>query len=152
MALAKGIKKILDNRKAHYDYFILEEFEAGLVLTGTEVKSLRQGAANMRDSYAFVKDGELFVLGLHISPYEQGNRFNTDPDRSKKLLMHKREIMRLFGQVKQEGLSLVPLQLYFKNGRVKMSLGLAKGKKQYDKRESIAKREADIEIKRKLNS
>lgn len=149
--MKKGIQKIVENRKAHYDYFILEEFEAGLVLTGTEVKSLRQGAANLRDSYAYIKAGELFVLGLHISPYEQGNRYNTDPDRSKKLLMHKKEIMRLFGQVKQEGLSLIPLRLYFKNGKVKLALALAKGKKLYDKRESLAKREAEIEIKRKMN-
>lgn len=152
MAVQKGIKIIAENRKAYHDYFILEDFEAGMVLTGTEVKSLRQGKVNAKDSYAHIKNAELFVIGLHISPYEQGNRFNVDPDRTRKLLMHKREIMRLFGQVKQEGLALVPLKLYFKNGKVKISLGLAKGKKNYDKRESIAKREAEIEMKRRLAS
>lgn len=152
MAIQKGIKIIAENRKAYHDYFILEDFEAGMVLTGTEVKSLRQGKVNVKDSYAHIKNAELFVIGLHISPYEQGNRFNVDPDRTRKLLMHKREIMRLFGQVKQEGLALVPLKLYFKNGKVKISLGLAKGKKNYDKRESIAKREAEIEMKRRLAS
>lgn len=116
----------IKNTKAYHDYFIEDTFEAGLVLTGTEVKSIRQGTANIRDSFCVIKNGEIFVVGMHISPYEKGNIFNRDPKRDRKLLMHKREIMRLFGKVKQDGLALIPLRLYFKNGRVKMELALAK--------------------------
>ena len=129
MARAKGIKVVADNRKAHYDYIILNKYEAGIVLSGTEVKSIRGGNVNLKDSYAKILHGEMWVIGMHISPYEQGNRYNLDPMRSRKLLLHKQEIDRLFGKIKQDGLTLVPLQLYFKNGRVKLELGLAKGKK-----------------------
>lgn len=150
MAKEKGIKIISENRKARHDYFVLESYEAGVALSGTEVKSLRSGKTTLSDSYVTVIDMELFVLGWHISPYEQGNRFNKDPLRSRKLLMHKREIHRLAGRVQQEGLTLVPLKIYFKDSRVKMEIGLCKGKKLYDKRETKAKREADRAIARSL--
>ena len=143
-----GIKVIVENRRARHDYHILDTFEAGIALTGTEVKSLRAGRVNLRDSYGFVRDGELYLEGAHISPYEQGNRYNVDPLRSRKLLMHKRQIMRLFGQVKQEGLTLVPLKLYFTRGKVKVDLALCKGKKLYDKREAAATRDAKREMER----
>lgn len=139
---------IADNRKARHDYFVIETYEAGIELFGTEVKSLRAGAVNLKDSYCDIDGGELFALGIHISPYEQGNIFNKDPLRPKKLLMHKREIMKLTGLVSREGYTLVPLSLYFKGSRVKMCLGLCKGKKLYDKRDSIAKRDADRSIER----
>lgn len=148
--IQRGIKVICENRKVRHDYFIKESFEAGLVLTGTELKSIRQAKVQLKDAYCQVKNGELFVIGMHVSHYEQGNRFNVDPDRSRKLLMHKREILKIFSQIKQDGLALVPLKLYFKNSLVKMEIVLAKGKKNYDKRESIAAREADIAIKRSL--
>ena len=143
-------KIIADNRKARHDYFVIESFEAGVELFGTEVKSLRQGGVNLKDSYCEIDKGELFALGVHISPYEQGNIFNKDPLRPKKLLMHKREIMRLAGLVSREGYTLVPLSLYFKGSYVKLSLGLCKGKKLYDKRDDIAKRDADRLIERKM--
>jgi len=135
------------NRKATHDYFILERYEAGIELFGTEVKSIRMGTVNLKDSFCSIKDGELFAHGIHISPYEKGNIFNRDPLRPKRLLMHKREIMRLYGRVKQEGLALIPLSLYFNDSRrVKVELGLAKGKKLYDKREDAAKRDAGREM------
>lgn len=145
-----GTKLIAVNRKARHDYFVLETFEAGIELVGTEVKSLRMGGVNLKDSWCTVDGGELFVKGMHISPYEKGNIFNRDSFRVRKLLMHKREIMRLLGRVKQDGLTLIPLSLYFKNSRVKMELGLCKGKQLHDKREDMAKREAKREIERAM--
>ena len=150
MMRTKGMKTIAENRKARHEYFVLESFEAGLVLTGTEVKSIRQGAVNLKDSWCSIEDGELFIKQMHISPYEKGNIYNRDPLRVRKLLMHKAEIHRLLGKVKTEGLTLVPLSLYFKDGRVKVQLGLCKGKKLYDKREDAAKRDAKREIDRHL--
>ena len=145
-------KIIADNRKARHDYFIIETYEAGVELFGTEVKSLRAGGVNLKDSYCDIDNGELFALGVHISPYEQGNIFNRDPLRPKKLLMHKREIMKLTGLVSREGYTLVPLSLYFKGSRVKMAVGLCKGKKLYDKRDSIARRDADRDIERAMKT
>jgi len=150
MASSQGIKQIAVNRKAHHDYFILEKFEAGIELFGTEVKSVRAGGVNLKDSYCSVKNGELFAYGLHISPYEKGNIFNRDSMRPKKLLMHKREIMRLFGKVKQEGLTIIPLQMYLKGSLVKVEIGLAKGKKLYDKRDDMARRDAGREMERTM--
>ena len=146
----KGIKIAAQNRKAFHDYFVEDRYEAGIQLAGTEVKSIRAGTLNLKDSYCTVKDGELFVHSLHISPYEKGNIFNRDPIRPRKLLMHKREILKLYGTLKQEGLTLIPLSLYFKNGRVKVELGLCKGKKLYDKRSDMAKRDAKRTIDRAL--
>ncbi|MGI6587264.1 MAG: SsrA-binding protein SmpB [Peptococcia bacterium] len=146
----KGIKIVTENRKARHDYFIEETYEAGIVLAGTEVKSLRAGRANLKDSYAQVENGEMFLFNMHISPYEQGNRFNVDPVRPRKLLLHKREINSLFGKVKQQGLTLVPLKVYFKKGRAKVELALAKGKKVYDKRRAMAERDAQREMARAL--
>ncbi len=148
--MAAGGKTIAVNRKARHDYFVLETFETGIELVGTEVKSLRQGGINLKDSWCTIDGGELFVKGMHISPYEKGNVFNRDPFRVRKLLMHKREIMRLYGKVKQEGLTLIPLSLYFKNSRVKLELGLCKGKQLHDKRDDMAKRDAKREIERAL--
>ena len=136
-----GLKTIVDNRKARHEYYVLESFEAGIELYGTEVKSVRAGTVNLKDSYCRVINGEMILYGLHISPYDHGNIFNKDPLRPKRLLMHKREILRLYGQVKQEGLALIPLSLYFKGSRVKVQLGLCKGKKLYDKRATEAERE-----------
>jgi SsrA-binding protein len=150
MALEKGIKVIAENRKAYHEYFIEEKMEAGIELSGTEVKSVRAGKMNLSDSYVMVKDGEMWLVGTHISPFEQGNRFNRDPMRTRKLLMHKREIMRLFGVVKQEGLTLVPTKSYFKNGRIKIEVGLAKGKKIYDKRDADAQKQANRAIDRQM--
>ncbi|UOO37419.1 SsrA-binding protein SmpB [Oscillospiraceae bacterium CM] len=147
---ALGFKQVAQNRKAYHDYFILETFEAGIELFGTEVKSIRQGAVNLKDAFASVKDGELFVRGMHVSPYEKGNIFNKDPMRPRRLLMHKREITRLYGKVKQEGLTLVPLSVYFKDSRVKVQLGLCKGKKLHDKRDTEAARDADREMDRTI--
>jgi SsrA-binding protein len=152
MAIKKGIKIIAENRKAYHDYFIEERFEAGVALSGTEVKSLRAGRVNLKDSYVQVKDGEMWLIGVHISPYDHGNRFNLDPERNRKLLMHKREINKLYGTLKQDGLSLIPLSLYFKDSRVKVQLGLCKGKKLYDKRADMAKRDAKREIERSIKS
>lgn len=145
-------KIIADNRKARHDYFVIETYEAGIELFGTEVKSLRAGNVNLKDSYCEVDKGELFALGVHISPYEQGNIFNKEPLRPKKLLMHKREIMKLTGLVSREGYTLVPLSLYFKGSRVKMAVGLCKGKKLYDKRNSAAKRDADRTIEKAMKN
>ena len=150
MSEKKSEKIIADNRKARHDYFVIETFEAGVELFGTEVKSLRAGGVNLKDSYCDIDRGELFALGVHISPYEQGNIFNKDPLRPKKLLMHKREIMRLAGLVSREGYTLVPLSLYLKGSLVKMAIGLCKGKKLYDKRDDIAKRDADRIIERRM--
>ena len=141
---------VADNKKAYHDYFVEEKYEAGIELFGTEVKSIRAGSVNLKDSYCDIKDGELFVVGMHISPYEHGNIFNRDPLRKRKLLMHKREIMKLHGLVAQKGMSLIPLSLYFKNSHVKVELGLCRGKKMYDKRDSIAERDANREIDRKM--
>lgn len=145
-----GIRIVAQNKKAYHDYFVLEKLEAGLELFGTEVKSIRQGKINLKDSWCFVKDGEMFVNGMHISPYEQGNIFNRDPLRTKRLLLHKREIRRFYAQVKQEGLAIVPLSVYFKKGRAKVEIGLCKGKKLYDKREVAAKKDAQRDIERSL--
>lgn len=135
-------KVISENRRARYDYFIEETIEAGIVLQGTEVKSIRLGKVNLKDSFARVDNGEVFLHGMHISPYEQGNRFNHDPLRPRKLLLHKREIRRLIGKTREDGYTLVPTKLYFSNGKCKVELGIAKGKKLYDKRESAARRDA----------
>lgn len=151
-ASAKGIKIITDNHKAFHDYFILERLETGIELAGTEVKSIRNGHVNLGDSYAAVDNGELWLHGMHISPYEQGNRFNKDPLRTRRLLAHKREIARLYGRVKQDGLTLVPTRLYFLNGRVKVEIALAKGKKNYDKRDAEAKRESDRVIAQRIKT
>lgn len=148
--MSEGRKTIVQNRKARHDYFIEETYEAGIALTGTEVKSLRLGRANLQDSYATVKDGEVFVYGLHISPYDMGNRFNHDPLRVKKLLLHSYEINKLIGHTQKQGLTLVPLSLYFKRGNVKVELAIAKGKKLYDKRDDIAKKDAMREIDRRM--
>ena len=150
MARQTGTKKIADNRKAFHDYFIKDRFETGIVLSGTEVKSIREGKINLKDSYVQIKDGEMWLIGVHVSPYEQGNRSNKDPMRSRKLLMHKREIIRLYSIVKQEGLTLVPTQCYFKDGKVKLEIGLARGKKNFDKRDTLASREADRDIQRAM--
>ena len=141
---------IARNKKAYHDYFVLETYEAGIALYGTEIKSIRNGRVNLKDSFCSVDNGEMFTIGMHISPYEQGNIFNRDPLRKKKLLLHKKEIMKLFGQSQQQGLSIVPLQLYIKNGRAKLEIGLCKGKKLHDKREVAAKRDAERTIDRAL--
>ncbi|MGI5896756.1 MAG: SsrA-binding protein SmpB [Oscillospiraceae bacterium] len=143
-------KIITVNRKARHDYFVMETYETGIELFGTEVKSLRAGTVNLKDSWCSIDNGELFILGMHISPYEKGNIFNRDPLRVRKLLMHKKEIMRLFGMVKQDSYTLIPLSLYFKGSRVKVELGLCKGKKLHDKRADMAKRDAKREIDRAL--
>ena len=147
---AQGIKQVAQNKKAYHEFFILEKFEAGIELFGTEVKSVRAGTINLKDAFCMVKDGELFVRGLHISPYEKGNIFNREPMRPKRLLMHKREIMRLYGRIKQDGLALIPLSVYFKDSRVKVEIGLCKGKKIHDKRESEANRDANREMEKNL--
>ncbi len=145
-----AIKLAAQNKKAYHDYFVKETYEAGIELFGTEVKSIRAGTVNMKDSYCTIEKGELFATGIHISPYEKGNIFNKDPLRDRRLLMHKREIMKLLGQVTQDGLTLVPLKMYFKGSRVKVELGLCKGKKLYDKRDSLAKKEAGRDIERAM--
>lgn len=141
---------IAQNKKAWHDYFVDEKYEAGIALFGTEVKSIRAGAVNLKDSYCSVKNGELYMLGVHISPYEQGNIFNREPRRERKLLMHKREIMKINGMLTQKGYTLIPLSLYFSGKNVKVELGLCRGKKLYDKRDSIAKKEVNREIDRKI--
>ena len=148
----RGIKIAAQNRKAYHDYFVEERYEAGIELAGTEVKSIRGGRVNLKDSYCVAKDGELFALSMHISPYEQGNIFNKDPRRPRRLLAHKVEIRRLGQQIKLQGYTLVPLSLYFKKGRVKLELGLCKGKKLYDKRASAAARDAKRDIDRALKT
>ncbi|MDE6034786.1 MAG: SsrA-binding protein SmpB [Ruminococcus sp.] len=147
---SKGTKTIAENRKARHEYFVLETYEAGIELVGTEVKSIRNGSVNLKDSWCSVDNGELFIRGMHISPYEKGNIFNKDPLRVRRLLMHKKEINKLYGTLKQDGLSLIPLSLYFKDSRVKVQLGLCKGKKLYDKRQDSANRDAKREIDRNL--
>lgn len=146
----KGTKRIAENRQARHEYFVLEDFEAGIELTGTEVKSIRQGSVNLKDSWCSIENGEIFIKQMHISPYEKGNIYNRDPLRVRRLLMHKAEILRLYGKIKQEGLTLVPLSLYFKDSRVKVQLGLCKGKKLYDKRADSAKRDASRAIDRAM--
>ena len=146
----KQNKTIAENRKAFHDYFVEESFEAGIELCGTEVKALRAGGVNLKDAWCSVVGGEMFVNGMHISPYEQGNIFNRDPLRVRRLLMHKREIMRLYGLVKQDGYALIPLSLYFKGSRVKVQVGLCRGKKNYDKRETAARRDMQREARRGL--
>lgn len=141
---------VATNKKAYHNYFVLEKYEAGIELFGTEIKSIRAGRVNLKDSFCSVDDGEMFVIGMHISPYEMGNRFNRDPLRKKKLLLHKKEIMKLFGESQQQGLSIIPLELYIKNGRAKLSIGLCKGKKLYDKRAVQAKKDANRTIEREF--
>ena len=140
MPKARGVKVVSNNRSAFHDYFILERFEAGISLSGTEVKSIRAGHINLKDSYCAISSGEIYAKGIHISPYEKGNIYNRDPLRTRKLLMHKKEILKLWGEVSQKGLTLVPLSVYFKDSNVKLEIGLCKGKKLYDKREAIAKK------------
>ena len=148
--LKEPSKTISQNKKAYHDYFILDQYEAGIELCGTEVKSLRQGRVNLKDSWCSVINGELLINGMHISSYEQGNIFNKDPMRVRKLLMHKKEILHLYGKIKQDGCSLIPLSLYFKGSKVKVKIGLCKGKKLYDKRNDMAKRDAARNIERAL--
>ncbi len=146
----EAVKLAAQNKKAYHDYFVEETYEAGIELFGTEVKSIRAGTVNMKDSYCVIEKGELYATGLHISPYEKGNVFNKDPLRDRRLLMHKKEILKLLGLVTQDGLTLVPLKLYFKGSRVKVEIGLCKGKKLYDKRDSLAKKEAGRDIERAM--
>ena len=150
--MADSVKVVAKNSKAYHDYFIEDKYEAGIELAGTEVKSIRLGHVNLKDSFCVVKDGEMSVFGMHISPYEKGNIFNKDPMRQRRLLMHKREILRLFARIKQDGYSLIPLSIYFRGPRVKLELGLAKGKKLYDKRDSAAARDAKREMDRAIKS
>ena len=150
--MADSVKVVAKNSKAYHDYFIEDKYEAGSELAGTEVKSIRLGHVNLKDSFCVVKDGEMSVIGMHISPYEKGNIFNKDPMRQRRLLMHKREILRLFARIKQDGYSLIPLSIYFRGPRVKLELGLAKGKKLYDKRDSAAARDAKREMDRAIKS
>lgn len=145
-------KSVAQNRKAYHDYFIEDKFEAGIELSGTEVKSIRQGSLNLKDSFCSIKNGEIFLLGMHVSPYEKGNIFNKDPRRTRKLLMHKREILRLGAKAQQDGYAIVPLSVYFRGPRVKVEIGLAKGKKLYDKRETAAKRDAKREMERAMKN
>ncbi len=147
-----GLQTVARNKKAYHDYFVLESFEAGIELFGTEVKSVRQGKVNLKDAWCSIEKGEIYVNGMHISPYEFGNIFNRDPMRKRRLLMHKREINRLYGQLKQQGLTLIPLSAYFNRGRLKIQVGLCKGKKNYDKRESIARKDAEREAARELRA
>lgn len=148
----KSVKIIAQNKKAYHDYFVDEKYEAGVELFGTEVKSIRAGRVNLKESYCDIKNGEVFVIGMHISPYEQGNIFNKDPMRPKKLLLHKREILKLFGLVSQKGYALVPLQIYLLGSRVKMEIGLCRGKKLYDKREDMARNDAKRDMERAFRS
>ncbi|MBO4562067.1 MAG: SsrA-binding protein SmpB [Clostridia bacterium] len=149
MPIKKGIKSVAENRKARHDYFIEDTYECGLALVGTEVKSIRAGKVNIKDSYVKIKNGEAIVVGMHISPYEQGNIFNRDPFRERKLLLHKREINKLRELSEADGYSLIPLRLYLKDGLVKMELSVAKGKKLYDKRHDIAERDAKRQIEQR---
>jgi len=155
MPKATGVKQVVFNKKAYHNYHILEKYEAGIELFGTEVKSIRQGNINLKEAFCMVKDGELFARGMHISPYEKGNIYNREPLRPKRLLMHKREINRLHNRIMQDGLALIPLSVYFKDSRVKLELGLARGKKLHDKRDSEAEkttnREMERSIKEKIN-
>lgn len=142
--------QIASNKKAFHDYFVEETLEAGIELLGTEVKSIRQGNVNLKDSWCAIEDGEIFLKGMHISPYEKGNIFNKDPRRERRLLMHKKEILKLFGMIKQQGITLIPLSLYYKGPRVKVKIGVCRGKKLYDKRADIAKKDAQRNIDRAL--
>ncbi len=146
----QGIKIMATNREARHEYFVEEEFEAGIELSGTEVKSIRQGTLNLKDAWCGIKDGQLLLNQMHISPYDHGNRFNPDPRRIRRLLMHKREIMRLYGKVKQDGYSIIPLSVYLKGSLVKVKIGLCKGKKLYDKRQSAAEKDAKRQIERAM--
>ena len=148
--LTVGQKVIAENRKARHDYFILESLEAGIALTGTEVKSMRAGRVNLKDSYIFIQNNEVFIEGMHVSPYEQGNRFNVDPLRKRKLLLHKKEILKLRAKTQEQGLGIVPLKLYFKDDKVKVEIAIVRGKKLYDKRATEAKKSAEREIHRVL--
>ena len=148
----ESTKLIANNKKARFDYFILETFECGIELFGTEVKSMRLGQCSIKESWVEIKGGEVFINGMHINPYEKGNIFNKDPLRVRRLLMHRREIMRLYGQVKQEGYSLIPLALYFKGSRVKLRLGMCKGKRNYDKRADMAEKSARRDIERAIKA
>ncbi len=148
MAEKQGFLLEANNKKAYFDYFIEEKYEAGIELYGTEVKSIRQGKVSIKEAFIRIDNGEVIVYGMHVTPYEQGNIFNKDPLRPKKLLMHKKEIMKLLGQIKEKGYTLVPLQVYIKNGLVKVEIGLARGKKNYDKREATAKKELNREMER----
>ena len=150
MPVRRGIKPVAQNRKARHDYFIEDTLECGIELAGTEVKSIRRGSVNLKDSYAQVKGGQLFVVGMHISPYEQGNIFHRDPFRTRRLLAHKREILKLGKLSQADGMSLIPLSLYLKDGRVKLELAVAKGKKLYDKRHTVAERDAGREMDRRM--
>lgn len=149
---SKGTKLITENRKARHEYFVLETYEAGIELVGTEVKSIRNGSVNLKDSWCSIDNGELYIKGMHISPYEKGNIFNRDPMRVRKLLLHRKEIDKLYGTIKQDGLTLIPLSLYFKDSRVKVQLGLCRGKKLHDKRETSAQRDAKRQIDRAIKS
>ncbi|MBQ6383359.1 MAG: SsrA-binding protein SmpB [Clostridia bacterium] len=150
MAHQTGIRVIAQNRKAFHDYFVEEKYECGIALFGTEVKSIRQGRVNLKEGWAQIRHGEVWVEGMHISPYEQGNQFNRDPLRSKKLLLHRSEIRKLNAEVDRQGYTLIPLEVYLKEGRVKLQLGLCKGKQAHDKRDAMAKRDSDREIRRAL--
>ena len=150
MADKKGTKQIAENRAARHEYFVLDSYEAGIELFGTEVKSLRNGNVNLKDSWCDIKDGEIFVKQMHISPYEKGNIFNRDPMRDRRLLMHKNKILRLYADIKQKGLTIIPLSLYFKGSRVKVQVGVCKGKKLYDKRADAAKKAAKREMEREI--
>ena len=150
MAKSKGVKPLVQNRRARHDYFVEETYECGMELKGTEVKSIRQGRANLKEAYARVRDGEVFVDGMHISPYEQGSIYNTDPLRPKRLLLHKGEIRRLQGAVSRQGYTLIPLQLYLKNGLVKLELGVCRGKQLHDKRDAVAEADALRDIERAM--
>ena len=152
MARVKNSNSLAENRKARHDYFVEETMEAGIALVGTEVKSIRGGKCNLKDCYADIKNGEIFILNMHISPYEQGNIFNVDPLRERKLLLHKEQIGRLAGLVSRDGYTLVPLSLYLKNGRVKVALGVCKGKKDYDKRNSLLEKAHNREVQRELKN
>ena len=145
-------KLVAGNKKARHDYFIEETYEAGIVLTGTEIKSVRQGKVSIKESYAKIEKGEVFIYGMNISPYEQGNRFNVDSLRPRKLLLHKKEILKIFGKMKEQGITVVPLQVYFSGSLVKIEIGLAKGKKLYDKRETIAKKDQKREAQREFKA
>ena len=150
--MEKNNKIVAKNPTAHHNYTIENTIETGMVLSGTEIKSIRQGKVNLKDSYAIIKNGELYIVGMHISPYENGNIFNKDPLRNRKLLIHKKEINKLFGLTKQKGYSLVPIKLYFKGNFIKLELGIGKGKKLYDKRQDIAKKDAELKIQRALKN
>ena len=152
VAESTGIKIVAKNSKAHHDYFIEEKYEAGIELAGTEVKSIRAGTLNLKDAWCSIRDGEVWLRQMHISPYEKGNIFNKDPLRQRRLLMHKREILKLFARIKQDGYSLIPLSIYFRGPRVKLEIGLAKGKKLYDKRETAARKDAKREMDRAMKS